>query len=574
MTYPTDPTQVGLTVPKSELVFYDTANGRTLQTDGATYERQIFRGTTLIFEVDDLTFTDCWFYATSRFWLVYGAGNPQNIRFINCEFGLSSTDSTVYDPDGFQGTCSDKGLGLMQWKAYDCYSHHQADGHYVGTGTLVDHCFMHDNVYTGTPGAITVHRDVLQFTGQDDVSITRSYLADVLAADNVLVPSGGPGDNGNPNAAVFIQAQQGPCDNVEVSDCYLDGEGWFTLRTSAPVYDVSNIRWLRNRFGRSFIQPGGGPVLVDAKTTGLVRYDNRYADTLELIDGDPPVTGPILDSMLSSERFTRSTNSAVTSGTSQFGPTVTADGTPHTKGAWAALLPASTFDSWMIAINTMDFTSNGVDTSTLVDIGVDPAGGTSYTVAVPNLLAGNNNSDQGRTTILPIFIPAGSTVAARAQSVVGGQAGRVGCTIYGGTHPNQPRLHRSVLTAYGPDVATSGGVAASSPGATNTKGTWTLIGTASRNHEGLVVATQGANSTTSAFYGLFDIGMDPAGGSSYTVIIKDVFVRGVSTERIYIIDPLSAMVARPIPSGATIAVRGQSTVADGVSTLDFAVYAF
>lgn len=282
MAYPTDPSQVGLTTAKSELSFFDTNNGRTLQTSGASYENRIFRGTTLIFHANNITFTNCWFYATSGFWLVYGSGNPQNIRFINCEFGLSSSDSTVYDPDGFTGGASEKGCGAMQFEMVDCYSHHQSDGHYLDAGCIVDHCYMHDAVYA-TEG---MHLDILQISGNSSGAIVRnSWLELNLAADNVIVPT-----TGGPTAGVFIQSNLGPSDDVTVTGNYIDGFGFYGMQVTKNAPSLDGLTVTNNRFGRT---ASAAPLTIHAGATNVTRFGNRFADTLELIPGDTSMAATV-----------------------------------------------------------------------------------------------------------------------------------------------------------------------------------------------------------------------------------------------------------------------------------------
>lgn len=272
--YPTSPEQVGLTVPKADLDFYDVKNGRTLQASGQTLDGFVFRGTTMIYYAHNITFKNCWFYATGSWWLVYGSGNPQNIAFENCEFGLSSSDSTVYDPNGFTGAASQKGVGAMQYRMTECYSHHQSDGHYLDGGCVIERCYMHDAIYA-TEG---MHLDILQCSGGGNVSIRNSWLQLNLAADNVITPT-----TGGPTAGVFVQSALGANDNVTVTGNYIDGFGYYGMQVSKNAASLDGLTVSHNRFGRSAV---AAPLTIAAGATNVTRFDNRYADTLELVPGE------------------------------------------------------------------------------------------------------------------------------------------------------------------------------------------------------------------------------------------------------------------------------------------------
>lgn len=58
----------------------------------------------------------------------------------------------------------------------------------------------------------------------------------------------------------------------------------------------------------------------------------------------------------------------------------------NTKGSYAQVFTALEHDVYFIAIQINNATATGV-VNTLIDIGVDPAGGTSYTVLIPDLIA-------------------------------------------------------------------------------------------------------------------------------------------------------------------------------------------
>ncbi len=146
-------------------------------------------------------------------------------------------------------------------------------------------------------------------------------------------------------------------------------------------------------------------------------------------------------------------------GVTEIGETVTAHATPHTKGAWTQLHAATPFDGYYILVASDLLGASGADTSALVDIGYDAAGGTSYTVVAPNLIMGFNRGSTIsplQQVALPVFIPAGSTVAARMQSVVVSETGSIGVYIYGGTPTDNPFPGHGLVVDYGTNTGDSG----------------------------------------------------------------------------------------------------------------------
>jgi hypothetical protein len=116
----------------------------------------------------------------------------------------------------------------------------------------------------------------------------------------------------------------------------------------------------------------------------------------------------------------------------------------------------------------------------LLDIGVDEAGGTSYTAIVSNIVCGGSAapSSAGYAMRLPLFISAGASLAVRVQGAAG-TAGTVYvmCRLLGG--PTRPDMVRSGKYAetIGTITGSLGVTVAASNGA---KGSWVSMGTATK----------------------------------------------------------------------------------------------
>ena len=171
------------------------------------------------------------------------------------------------------------------------------------------------------------------------------------------------------------------------------------------------------------------------------------------------------------------------------------------SGSWAQILTASDVanDVYLIHININNAAISTVARDIIMDVGVDEAGGTSYTLKIADLIgscAGTNNGSGGINYIFPLYIKAGSTVACKASVNASNLGGfRIWAKIYG-----RPRNLAAIRR--GCRVETLGIVAASSrgtlvtPGTTN-EGAWTLIGTTTQDGW-WIQAGMGVNDATMA----------------------------------------------------------------------------
>lgn len=156
----------------------------------------------------------------------------------------------------------------------------------------------------------------------------------------------------------------------------------------------------------------------------------------------------------------------------------------NTYGSYTQVLSGANVAKDVFGI-LIHINSNATSTAardTIVTIGVDPAGGTSYTDLIPNLLgssAAGAISIAGGSGIhyfFPLWIKSGSTVAAKA-SVNNATVGtlRVRIQVFG-----LPRDRRNIVVgtkclAYGITAGSSTGTSVT-PGTTN-EGSWTSLGT-------------------------------------------------------------------------------------------------
>lgn len=262
---------------------------------------------------------------------------------------------------------------------------------------------------------------------------------------------------------------------------------------------------------------------------------------------------------------------SVSSG-STIGNTVTGSGTANTKGAWQQLLPATAFEAYILHVKVFDVRVSTVNTALLLDIGIDPAGGTTYSVLVPNLAMGFGGTieEPHQDFAIPVFIPAGSTVAGRLQSVVTSETATVAIALGGSTPRSDPFVPRGLVVAYGDNTADSGGVTLINAAA-DTKAAWVEITSATTHpHSGIALALQGNGTVMSNLNLLVDIGIGAA--SSEVVIVGDIYLRGSAGEQIGSRFPCAPIVAIAIPEGSRLAVRAQTENANRQDQYDAVLY--
>lgn len=235
----------------------------------------------------------------------------------------------------------------------------------------------------------------------------------------------------------------------------------------------------------------------------------------------------------------------------------------NTMGSWASVISSAsvTHDIWGFLININSVAVSATAKDCLVDIGIDPAGGSSYTTIIPTLLAScaapYNVGSGGVWYFFPLWKKSGCTVAARAQvnnATVG--TARVFITLLGDpVHPETTRVGQSV-EAIGVDTANSRGTVVTL--GTTSDGAWTSLGTTTNKCFFWQVGF-GTNDTTMTAAGIH---LDIASGDATNkkILIQDSLVTVTTAEQIQN-PPLTIGCAANVAAGATIYGRGQSSAA-------------
>lgn len=207
----------------------------------------------------------------------------------------------------------------------------------------------------------------------------------------------------------------------------------------------------------------------------------------------------------------------------------------NTKGSYTSILSSGTVtrDVYGLWINVNSNAVSAAVRSALLDIGVDPAGGTSFSVLVPDLLVSNASpitTGGGIHYYFPIFIRAGSSVGARA-SVNNATVGtmRVVLKVFGSPKDRRHVRVGSYVTAFGATGGTSTGTAVTA--GTTSDGNWTQLGSSSvRPHWWWQLGMGFADSTMTARHFFADLSYGD--GSNKHIVIQNQAFLTDGTERI------------------------------------------
>ncbi len=257
-------------------------------------------------------------------------------------------------------------------------------------------------------------------------------------------------------------------------------------------------------------------------------------------------------------------------GTTRPGNSMATSVTPGsgTKGSWVQLGSDLTEDCHGILVNISSNSASAASRNTVVDIGTDESGGTSYSVVIPDLLAGGavtyTTGGSGLWFFFPLFIPAGAAVAARAAGSVT-TAIRVGVTIM--QRPYNPSMIRkgSFVEALG--ITGQAGVSIT-PGTTS-EGAWASIGTTAHRCWWWQAAIQVPTTDTAWNANTFHVDVAVGNGSEYDIIIQDLVLTTTTAEAMVNLSR-TAGAERDVPAGSTIYVRAQAS--GTLNTYTAAVY--
>jgi len=207
--------------------------------------------------------------------------------------------------------------------------------------------------------------------------------------------------------------------------------------------------------------------------------------------------------------------------------TVTADVAAHTKGAWTEIIASSAADADCVDLAVQAISTNGVDTGTLVDIGVGASG--SEVAIISNIavgsLATNLFAPNANRIRIPVFVPAGSRISARIQSVVTlGKTGQFAIRLMSGGNPSGTS---STAEALGTFPASSEGTALSSTG-------WTeIVAGTSKKYEYLLLVPSASTNALGTATREIELGFGPSGSE---IVLTNQRFASTNAEAIGLVD--------------------------------------
>lgn len=251
--------------------------------------------------------------------------------------------------------------------------------------------------------------------------------------------------------------------------------------------------------------------------------------------------------------------------TNQGNPSTTAYGTSVTPGAsnaegsWQQIASAANIanEVYALTLRVTGGNTTGTQKDHLLDIGIDPAGGTSYTPIVSNLLCGQSDasSQDGITFVLPLRIPEGASVAVRIQ----GSNATAGTVIVRAVFYGRPTRPDAVRAgAYSETIGTISGSAGVgvTPGSTNAEGSWVSLGTTAKDLWWWQLCVQISNGTTTNKLYHFDLAYGDV--TNKVMILENLFWATPGTaERVIFNGNLINFpeAFRHVPAGSEIFVR-------------------
>lgn len=195
------------------------------------------------------------------------------------------------------------------------------------------------------------------------------------------------------------------------------------------------------------------------------------------------------------------------------------------KGSWVTLIASLNFDTYGLLICINNNSASAASRNSAMDIGIGAAA--SEVVLIPNLIAGNaaGYTSGGLWYYFPIFIPAGTRIAARAQSTV---VTAFNTFVQALQKPLNPALTRRAYFAEAIGMTLPQGTSVT-PGTTS-EGAWTLLGTTTRELWHWQIG--GQISSADATHNAAAIHMDLAvgNGTNFQILMDSVLLATSTTE--------------------------------------------
>ncbi len=268
----------------------------------------------------------------------------------------------------------------------------------------------------------------------------------------------------------------------------------------------------------------------------------------------------------------------VSSGTA-YGTALTM-GVSGADGSAATLLSALSHDVEYLVLTFMGFGQFGQNGSTLFDLLIDPAGGTSWSSLIDDLIIGyggaadfasasNGSYIPSKTLCFPLWIPAGASLGMRARyagSSAPSATPRVVVMAAGGNKNPASWWCGQKVETIGVTASTSCVGTSVTPGSSGSFGSWTNLGSATSGRAGAVqwmVQGPGGTSITPASAYCYEF------GAGSTRIGPPVYLGGHTQENTLVFP--TGPIFCDIPSGTQLQAKGAAS-ASSPQAFDCAAY--
>ena len=261
--------------------------------------------------------------------------------------------------------------------------------------------------------------------------------------------------------------------------------------------------------------------------------------------------------------------------TGNFGTAIT-PGTGAAYGAYTQVGSDLTQDCYGLFISVNNVFLAGTFRQAAIQIGVDYAGGTTFTTIAQDIMVSQANAYGGGGGILfyfPLFIPVGAAVAVAARAST---ATTFGVAIRYMTAPPNPTMVKrgSYIEPLGITLGTGTVTGVSVTPGTTAEGAWTLIGTTTKRCWHWQFSCQHSDTTMTVLTYHLDIavGDTTTVGDPKDIISSDTII-GTGANETFSISPLITGVEKYVPAGKTIWARVQNSGAnENAGTFQVAVY--
>lgn len=235
-------------------------------------------------------------------------------------------------------------------------------------------------------------------------------------------------------------------------------------------------------------------------------------------------------------------------------------GASNVEGSWTQIAASGNiaFDVYGIYLQVFSGATATAAKNHLLDIGVDPAGGTSYAAIISNIVCGASPAltvAGNREFFFPFFIPSGSSVAVRIQgsNATAGTV-RVAAKFYGGTS----RLDTMKVGYFSETIGTitnSSGVSFTPGNASD--GSWATLGTTTNPLWWWQLGYQIDNGTITAEYTFIELAFGDASNKHTIFRVMHGGTTGETCGLAMQTSLLSIAAYCPVAAGASLYVRGR-----------------